>query len=611
MKYPPKIDSSSDRIWNGFNSSGNCSIADSMAGWSKKTVSELKEELRTRGMPVSGSKASLISRLQQSEVESDVIEAEIVNEKPNGNRKNASKLLAYKFSERVKGLPTSVIIVAVILIVGTTGGGLLFGKEIAKWARGETKYDLIEFDANQTRSYAQGLVDLGHPEWGGRLSGTVEEENTAQSIKTNFSNSGLPSTLDEFEIPIYYMGNQFELMICQPGNIGGVLGGPTPCSVADLDRDEVYYEHRVDFVVQGYSGSVNIPASSNAQIVDLGMGNETADWSSASNGIGLVWLIDGSNGDPGTESNTVLMKRAQENDLRGLITINSRQNCDDLVEGDCVPYSKSLDITQFDERPYDIGFVMVSKSVGETIVEQVVEGEGMLQFQVDVDNQDDGYIHVPCGIIEGESDELIVIGAHHDTVYNGEGAVDNTAGTATVQEMARQMGLLNAELGQPLLTIYFCTWGGEEEGLWGSSEWVKKNRATLQDNLRLYINLDMNHVDAQRNSGLTFQGNSPADVTHIKGIVEEFARVHPELVDKYEISIRDLDSEEMPYNSDHAPFVFEIHDGDSDFGMAMMCYGSGSSEYHTYLDNMDRFNEESLLVSGIIYGSLVRHLAWG
>jgi len=43
----------------------------------------------------------------------------------------------------------------------------------------------------------------------------------------------------------------------------------------------------------------------------------------------------------------------------------------------------------------------------------------------------------------------------------------------------------------------------------------------------------------------------------------------------------------------------------------MMCYGSGSSEYHTYLDNMDRFNEESLAVSGIIYGSLVRHLAWG
>ena len=70
----------------------------------------------------------------------------------------------------------------------------------------------------------------------------------------------------------------------------------------------------------------------------------------------------------------------------------------------------------------------------------------------------------------------------------------------------------------------------------------------------------------------------------------------------------------MPYNSDHAPFVYEIDpqgaDG-KDYGRAVVCYGSGSAEYHTYLDGMDRFNEESLAVSGIIYGSLVRYLAWG
>ena len=304
------------------------------------------------------------------------------------------------------------------------------------------------------------------------------------------------------------------------------------------------------------------------------------------------------------------MKRAQENSLRGLITVNAKQNCGELVEGDCVPYSKSLDITQFDEEPYNIGFVMVSKSVGEMIVEQVVDGDGMLQFQVEVDNQVEAYIHVPCGIIEGETDSLIIIGAHHDTVYNGQGAVDNTAGTATVQEMARQIGLLQSELGQPKMTIYFCTWGGEEEGLWGSSEWVKKHQAKLRDNLRLYINLDMNHVDAQRNSGLTLQGNSPGDVERIEGIVSKFSKVYPELAEKYDITVRDLDSEDMPYNSDHAPFVYNLDEDGGEFGRAMLCYGSGSSEYHTYLDNMDRFNEESLVVSGIIYGSLVRHLAW-
>ena len=515
-------------------------------------------------------------------------------------------------NEWLRGInrPSTTVLVAGMLVLGTTGGGLLYGGEISKWFGGDTEYELIDFDSNQTRAYAQGLVNLGDPVWGGRLSGTVEEENAAQSIKTNFSNSGLPSTLEEFEVPLYYMGNSFELLICNSGTLGGVFGGPTPCTLADINREETNFQHTVDFVVQGYSGSVDIPASSNVEVVDLGMGNETEDWDVASNGVGLVWLRDGEDGQAGTESNTVLMKRAQENGLRGLITVNSRQNCDDLVAGDCIPYSKSLDITQFEERPYDIGFVMVSRSVGEQISEQVVNSGGMLGFQVDVDNQNNGNIHVPCGILEGETDQLIVIGAHHDTVYNGHGAVDNTAGTATVMEIARQFGILHSELGDPKMTVYFCTWGGEEEGLWGSKEWVDKHRDDLAENLRLYINLDMNHVDAERNSGVVLQGNSKTDVRHIRGLVEEFSSSHPDLYEKYSITVRELESEQMPYNSDHAPFVYEVHQEEGEFGNAMLCYGSGSLEYHTYLDNMDRFNEESLAVSGIIYGSLVRHLAW-
>ena len=515
-------------------------------------------------------------------------------------------------NEWLRGInrPSTTVLVAGMLVLGTTGGGLLYGGEISKWFGGDTEYELIDFDSNQTRAYAQGLVNLGDPVWGGRLSGTVEEENAAQSIKTNFSNSGLPSTLEEFEVPLYYMGNSFELVICNSGTLGGVFGGPTPCTLADINREETNFQHTVDFVVQGYSGSVDIPASSNVEVVDLGMGNETEDWDVASNGVGLVWLRDGEDGQAGTESNTVLMKRAQENGLRGLITVNSRQNCDDLVAGDCIPYSKSLDITQFEERPYDIGFVMVSRSVGEQISEQVVNSGGMLGFQVDVDNQNNGNIHVPCGILEGETDQLIVIGAHHDTVYNGHGAVDNTAGTATVMEIARQFGILQSELGDPKMTVYFCTWGGEEEGLWGSKEWVDKHRDDLAENLRLYINLDMNHVDAERNSGVVLQGNSKIDVRHIRGLVEEFSSSHPDLYEKYSITVRELESEQMPYNSDHAPFVYEVHQEEGEFGNAMLCYGSGSLEYHTYLDNMDRFNEESLAVSGIIYGSLVRHLAW-
>ena len=63
----------------------------------------------------------------------------------------------------------------------------------------------------------------------------------------------------------------------------------------------------------------------------------------------------------------------------------------------------------------------------------------------------------------------------------------------------------------------------------------------------------------------------------------------------------------MPCNSDHCPFVYDLG---GENGRAVVCYGSGSWEYHTYLDTMDRFNEESLAVSTTIYGTYMRLLAY-
>ena len=118
----------------------------------------------------------------------------------------------------------------------------------------------------------------------------------------------------------------------------------------------------------------------------------------------------------------------------------------------------------------------------------------------------------------------------------------------------------------------------------------------------------MNHVDLERNNGVTLFGNNNNDISHINKIVKTFRDEYSNLYDKYKINVMLLDSEEMPKNSDHAPFVYEI--SEDKFGNSLVCYGSGSSEYHTYLDTMDRFNEESLALSGIIYGSFVRYLSY-
>ena len=563
--------------------------------WSDYSVSELKEALRARGMPVSGRKDVLIKRLENS-----VFDAVIAEESPENGR--------IDFFGRVRSVPLPTLIVISVLLVGGSGGAIIYSDEILDLVKGEPDYVLLEFDYTMTRDYAQTLVDLGHPEWEGRMSGTVEEENTANSIKTNFTSMGIPSTMDEFDVNIFQIGNEPDLSICIPGDIGSIFGGPTPCSAADLNREIIQYTHREDYVIQGYSGSVDIFHSENAEIIDLGNGSEDSDWASAASKIAMIWIEDG------TDGNTDLLERALANDVNSMITVNTMVNCDELIMNDCVPYFKGIDISRFDFIPDSFGFIMVSKSVGNAISENVIGGDGRLQMRVDVDNQAISTIHVPCGIIEGKSESVIVIGAHHDTVYNGAGAVDDTSGVATLQEMARQFSILQSELGDPEFTIYFCTWGGEEEGLWGSKEWVDKYRGMLSDGLRLHINMDMNHVDLERNSGLTIYGNSAKDVDILRGINSEFSKVYPELASKYNVNVNRLPSSSMPYNSDHAPFVYEIDnrpDDGIDYGRAVVCYGSGSSEYHTYLDRMDRFNEESLAVSGIILGSLVRYLSYG
>ena len=398
------------------------------------------------------------------------------------------------------------------------------------------------------------------------------------------------------------------MSICTPGDIGSIFGGPTPCSAADVNREITQFTHREDYVIQGYSGSIDVFHTENAEIVDLGNGSEDSDWASAASKIAMIWI------ESGTDGNTDLLQRALANDVNSMITVNSLINCDDLVMNDCVPYFKGIDLTKFDFIPDSFGFIMVSKSVGTSISDSVINGDGRIQMRIDVDNQAISTIYVPCGIIEGKSDSIIVLGAHHDTVYNSQGAVDDSSGVATLQEIARQFSILESRLGAPEYTIYFCTWGGEEEGLWGSKEWVDKYRNMLSEDLRLNINLDMNHIDLERNNGLTIYGNNPKDTKIVRGISAKFSDVYTDLASKYRVNVNDIPSTAMPYNSDHAPFVYEIDnqpDDGMEYGKALVCYGSGSSEYHTYLDTMDRFNEESLAVSGIILGSFIRYLSYG
>ena len=75
-------------------------------------------------------------------------------------------------------------------------------------------------------------------------------------------------------------------------------------------------------------------------------------------------------------------------------------------------------------------------------------------------------------------DELVLIGAHLDSVYaGGTGATDNAAGSAVLMEVMRILKTLDLSMDR---TVRMVLWGGEEEGLLGSRAYIKKHFGNLE-----------------------------------------------------------------------------------------------------------------------------------
>lgn len=91
---------------------------------------------------------------------------------------------------------------------------------------------------------------------------------------------------------------------------------------------------------------------------------------------------------------------------------------------------------------------------------------------------------------EGRADNVVMAGAHLDSVPQGPGINDNGTGSATLLELALKYGPL-AHTVKPVNKVRFAWWGAEEEGLLGSTHYVEKLTPRQVKNIGLYLNLDM------------------------------------------------------------------------------------------------------------------------
>ncbi|MBK8101210.1 MAG: M20/M25/M40 family metallo-hydrolase [Planctomycetes bacterium] len=73
-------------------------------------------------------------------------------------------------------------------------------------------------------------------------------------------------------------------------------------------------------------------------------------------------------------------------------------------------------------------------------------------------------------------DEVVIVCAHLDSWHQATGATDNGTGVCTTLEAAR---ILTAVGCKPRRTVRFILWGGEEQGLLGSRQYVVRHRQQM------------------------------------------------------------------------------------------------------------------------------------
>jgi hypothetical protein len=161
------------------------------------------------------------------------------------------------------------------------------------------------------------------------------------------------------------------------------------------------------------------------------------------------------------------------------------------------------------------------------------------------------------GIVEGHTlpDEVVIMGVHHDAVgaigypesVDSAGANDNASGVAILLEMAAWY-----QSNGSTRTVWFCSFDGEERGLMGSSEFLRRTSESGElARVVAYVGVD------QAAYGDTFWVLASSDEPHLsKGV--DFTTISRSVID--ELSLGELADFRGPVPlhaaSDHWPFFY-------------------------------------------------------
>jgi aminopeptidase Y len=142
-----------------------------------------------------------------------------------------------------------------------------------------------------------------------------------------------------------------------------------------------------------------------------------------------------------------------------------------------------------DEGLDEVPVFGIPQALGESLVAQMAGGQVVMRMFADTDTDDLTTRNVLAETRGGDPNNVVMVGAHLDSVSAGPGINDNGSGSAAILETALQMSKV-----KPRNKVRFAWWSAEESSLVGSNHYVNDLKANAPEELEkiaLYLNFDM------------------------------------------------------------------------------------------------------------------------
>ncbi len=195
--------------------------------------------------------------------------------------------------------------------------------------------------------------------------------------------------------------------------------------------------------------------------------------------------------------------------------------------------------------------------------------------------------------LPGENEEIIIVGAHHDSVLT-PGTVDDASGVAVVLEMARVLSMEDLPR-----TILFTTFGSEELGLLGSTAFVREH---VDNKIIAAVVFDVIAPGPENGLRVGLKGSREIATTEW---LDNYAQ---ELAENLDFYVQLEYAQDVGGYSDYASFTREGIPGTWVYWVNPQ-YGEILWPTHTLADNLDAIDKTRVGQVELFGVELVRRLA--